>query len=321
MAVRIGFSPTSCSRIGSAHFGASGGTGRTARMWRVAASAIAPLQACGTANRPASPAAAAISRTPPIPPQIETSGWTRSNEPARRYGSASSGGFEDLAAGQGDRQLAREGRVGQVVVGRQRLLEPAEAEPLERRAEPHGCRPAVGAVAVGHPGHRPGPAATTRSMASISSSTGYFPIRSFIARKPSSHDVAASSRPGGFGREAAEVAPARGVGPDLPAPALAVQVRDGDATRASPQVVERHRDGAERPAMQARPGRQVGRGRVRVAARRSRPSSRAPPRRRPARGTSRPSRRGRRGPPAGPRPSRGSRSNRSRRSSCATGDG
>ena len=94
-----------------------------------------------------------------------------------------------------------------------------------------------------------------RSIASISSSTGSCPIRSLIARKPSSHDRRAprpTRRPPATGRRDSRGSRRR----REPSPgAAAVQVRDGDAATPGAQVVERHRDRAERPTVRARPRR------------------------------------------------------------------
>ena len=259
MSVRIGFSPTSCSRIGSAYFGASGGTGRTARMWSVAASAIAPLQACGTANLPASPGGRRDLEDAADPATDRDVGLDEVERAGAQVRLRVRRRFEDLATGQRDRQLARQRRIRQVVVRRQRLLEPAEAELLERRTEPAAVGQVVGAVAVGHPGHRRGGRHDPLDRLDLL-------VHRVLADPELDRAEAVVERrsrlvrPGGLRRQAAEIAAARGVRTDLSPEPRAVQVGDGDPALTRPQVVERHRDRAERPAVRVGSRRQLGRG-------------------------------------------------------------
>ena len=85
-----------------------------------------------------------------MPPQIETSGWIRSNAPRSIGRARVAWALEQFAAGQRERQPGAQPLVVDVAVGRERLLEPAEAEVVERLADPHRVAERVGRVAVGH---------------------------------------------------------------------------------------------------------------------------------------------------------------------------
>ena len=190
----------------------------------------------------------AISSTPPIPPQIDTSGWTRSNDrpPGTARRRRPTRGSRPRPAGS---QLPCQRRVGGVVVGRQRLLEPAEPERVERGTETPALVERVRAVAIGHPGHRPGrrrPAAgspRSRHRPGIARSAASSPGTRVVHRR-------GLLRPGCLGGAALDIATAGGIWPDTFAQAFAIQRRDGHATSSRSEVVERHRDAAERPAMQ-----------------------------------------------------------------------
>ena len=138
--VRIGFSPTSNSSSGSAHGGASGGhlqdrqdLERGGHRDRAAAG-VRDREPAGVGSGPgdledaADPAADRDVRLDEV------------ERPGREERGGRRGRLEDLAAGQRDRELPGQRRVGRVIVGRQRFLEPAEPEPVEHGSRGGGSR-------------------------------------------------------------------------------------------------------------------------------------------------------------------------------------
>ena len=91
--------------------------------------------------------------------------------------------LERFAAGQRQRQALAQSLVVDVAVGRERLLEPAEAEVVERLADPDRIAERVGGVAIGHEIERAsGNAARSWRAASSSAAIGSRPMRSLKPR-------------------------------------------------------------------------------------------------------------------------------------------
>ena len=292
--VRIGFSPTSNSSSGSAHGGASGchlqdgqDLERGGHRDRAAA-CVRDREPAGVgsgAGRDLEDAADPAADRDVRLDEVERPG--REERGGRR------GRLEDLAAGQRDRELAGQRRVGRVVVGRQRLLEPAEPEPVEHGPEAAALVEGVGPVAVGHPGHRRGgrrdPLDRRRSRRrgrtarSAASSRGSH--RRHVMAASSVHaSIRASGPRGSRGSRRTARTRSRSRSP--------YSAETGTPRDTGPQVVQRHRHRAERPAMRVPAvATRSASGLVGVATRRWPRSSSGTPRRHPARGTSRPSRR------------------------------